>query len=85
VLTKNKVTSLEALYKKAHTEIRKNPKKPAKADKKQAPVRKVISKDKGYLLIEDSKKRKYIRHKKITRDERKKRVLAKIQKAVSKK
>jgi len=78
VLTKNKVANLEALYKKVHSEIRKNPKKVAKAEKKQAPVRKVISKDKGYLTIEDSKKRKYIRHKKITREERKKRVLAKI-------
>jgi len=76
---------LEALYKKVHSEIRKNPKKVAKVEKKQQPVRKVISKDKGYLLIEDSKKRKYIRHKKITREEKKKRVMAKIQKAVSKK
>jgi len=45
----------------------------------------VISKDKGGLLIEDSKKRKYMRYRKITRDERKKKVLAKIQKAISKK
>jgi len=36
-------------------------------------------------LIENSKKQKYFRSRKITREEKKKRVLAKIQKAISKK
>lgn len=38
-LTKNKISNLEALYKKAHAEIRKNPKR-VKTEKKQAPSRK---------------------------------------------
>jgi len=42
-LTKGKVASLEALYKKVHAEIRKNPKRDKPAEKK--PVRKVISKE----------------------------------------
>lgn len=78
------MTTLEALYKKVHTEIRKNP-KAVKAERKQAAVRKVISKDRTAIVYEDSKKRKYIRHKKMNKDERKKRVAAKIQKAISKK
>jgi len=56
---------LEAFYKKIHNEIRKAPKK-VKVERKNAPVRKVISKDKG-LIQEDSKKRKWIRNKKLTR------------------
>lgn len=72
------------MYKKVHNEIRKNPKK-VKAERKNAPVKKVISKDKFAIVREDSKKRKYLRHIKITRDEKKKRVVAKIQKAISKK
>jgi len=42
-LTKNKVANLEALYKKVHAAIRADPKK-VKAERKNAPVRKVISK-----------------------------------------
>jgi len=82
-LQKNKVANLEALYKKVHSEIRKSPKK-VKAERKQAAVRKVLSKEKGALIIEDFKKRKYIRNKKITRQERKDRVMAKFAKASKK-
>lgn len=47
-LVKAKVNTLEALYKKAHTEIRKAPKR-VKVDKK-APVRKQITKADGSLV-----------------------------------
>ena len=48
-LAANKAANLEALYKKLHSDIRGNPKK-VKAEKKNAPQRKVISKDKGQLI-----------------------------------
>lgn len=48
VITKNKVNNLEALYKKIHADIRKGPQRPKK--EKKAPVRKVISKEKGQLV-----------------------------------
>ena len=44
---------MEALYKKVHSEIRKDPKK-VKAQRKNAPVRKV-KKDKMGKTIENSK------------------------------
>jgi large subunit ribosomal protein L5e len=80
-LTKNKITSLEALYKKVHAEIRKGPKR-VKAEKK-APVRKIISKDKG-LQQQDSKGRKWIRQQRLSNEQRKERVRAKIQAALTK-
>jgi len=83
VIQKNKVANLEALYKKLHADIRKGPKK-TKAERKHAPVHK-ITKEKGYILATDSKGKKWIRAKKITKEEKKARVLAKIQKAVNKK
>jgi len=52
-LTKNKVANLEALYKKLHADIRKSPKK-EKVARKNAPVKKVISKEKGLLTLENS-------------------------------
>jgi hypothetical protein len=82
-LQKNKVTNLEALYKKIHADIRKGPKR-VKTERKNAPVRKVIGKDKA-RVIQDSKGRKWLRHKKLNIQERKDRVKAKIQKAISKK
>jgi len=82
-LTKAKVTSLEALYKKLHADIRKSPDR-VKTEKKQAPVRKVISKDKG-LVQEDSKKRKWTTQRRLTKEQRAERVRVKIQTAVSKK
>ena len=81
-LDKAKVNNLEQLYKKLHDDIRKAPQR-VKAEKKQAPVRKVISKDKG-LIQQDSKNRKWLRHKKLSREERRQRVAAKIQKAIAK-
>jgi large subunit ribosomal protein L5e len=82
-LLKAKVATLEALYKKAHAEIRKAPKR-AKVDKK-APVRKQITKAKGVLVQQNSKGSKWQRHFKLTNAERKARVVAKIQKAAQKK
>lgn len=43
-LEANKVQNLEALYTKVHNEIRKNPKRVKPAEKKNQPVKKVISK-----------------------------------------
>lgn len=53
-LQKNKVSNLEALYKKLHSDIRKGPKK-VKTERKKAAVRKIISKDKFAIVREDSK------------------------------
>ncbi len=77
-LAANKVNNLEALYKKVHAEIRKSPLR-VKVERKNAPVAKVISKanDKG-VVRENFNKKKWIRHKKLTREERKKRVEIKI-------
>jgi len=84
-MDKNKVQNLEALYKKVHQDIRKNPKH-VKPERKNAPQRKIISKpqDKG-VVSQDSKGKKWIRNIKTTKDEKKARAVAKIQKALSKK
>jgi len=81
--TKAKVNTIEALYKKVHSEIRKSPLRP-KVDKK-APIRKQITKANGELVQADSKGRKWIRLFKLTREQRNKRIAAKIQKAMQKK
>ncbi len=83
-LTKAKAANTEALYKKVHAEIRKNPDR-VKADKKAAPVRKQIKKAAGQLIQEDSKKKKWLRQYRLSNAERKARVTAKIQKAIAKK
>jgi large subunit ribosomal protein L5e len=83
VLTKAKITTLEALYKKVHAEIRKAPKR-VKAAKKEI-VRKEISKAKGNQVFQNSKGKKWLRLFRLTNAERKERVAAKIQKAVAKK
>lgn len=83
-LTKAKVASVEALYKKIHQEIRKGPKR-VKVERKQAAVRKQISKANGSLVQQDSKGKKWLRQFKLTREQRKQRVAAKIQKALQKK
>jgi large subunit ribosomal protein L5e len=83
-LTKAKVATLEALYKKAHAEIRKNPKH-AKTARKQPAVRKQITKAKGVLVQSNFKGAKWLRQYKLTNLERKARVAAKIQKAMLKK
>lgn len=82
-LQKTKVASVEALYKKVHTEIRKAPKR-VKAEKK-APVRKVIKKENGLRLLQNSKNKQWIRLFKLNRDQRRARVAAKIQKQLQKK
>ena len=82
-LTKNKVANLEALYKKLHAEIRKAPKRAEKA-KKAASVRKTISKEKGAHIQTDSKNKKWLRSKRLTREQRRERVQAKIERALAK-
>ena len=58
--------TIEALYKKVHAEIRKSPAH-IKKDKRKDIIRKVISKkDDKAVVFEDSKKRKWIRHKKLS-------------------
>lgn len=83
-ITKAKVATLEALYKKAHAEIRKSPVR-AKVARKQAPVRKQVTKAKGALVQANSQGKKWLRHFKLTREEKNARVAAKIQKAIQKK
>lgn len=80
-LTKAKANNLEALYKRVHQEIRKSPKR-VKTERKGAPVRKEISKANGALVQQDSKGKKWLRHFKLTREQRKARVAAKIQRAL---
>lgn len=83
-LTKAKVNNLEALYKKVHAEIRKAPKR-VKVEKKSPAVRKQITKAKGQLVFQNSKNKKWLRQYKLTNEERKARVAAKIQRAMQKK
>ncbi|MFN9904989.1 MAG: hypothetical protein ACK56F_02535, partial [bacterium] len=82
-LTKAKVSNFEALYQKVHTEIRKSPARVKAAAKK--PTRKQISKAKGSFVFADSKGKKWLRQFRLTNEERKARVTAKIQKAMAKK
>jgi large subunit ribosomal protein L5e len=85
-LLKNKAANLEALFKKVHADIRKAPLRDAKDPKKAAPIRKLISKEKEKAVVQaDSKGRKWIRHHKLSKEQRKERVIAKIQKALAKK
>jgi len=44
-----------------------------------------LEKKNGFITVTDSKNKKWSRHKKINKEEKRKRVLAKIQKAISKK
>jgi large subunit ribosomal protein L5e len=82
-LDKAKVKTTEALYKKVHQEIRKNPVRAKAAEKK--PVRKVITKANGQRVLQDSKNRKWLRQFKLTKEQRNARVAAKIQRALAKK
>jgi len=74
---------LEALYKKIHAEIRKTPIRPKPAEKKT--VRKTISKagDKS-VVFENSKGKKWLRHLKLNKEERRERINKKILDAVTK-
>jgi len=78
-LKKANVTSLEKLYSKIHDEIRKNPAAPAKKEKKAAAIKFT---DKRKTIVETGKG-KYKRDRRLTLQERKKRVEQKIAKAAS--
>jgi large subunit ribosomal protein L5e len=82
-LVKTKTATVEALYKKVHAEIRKNAVRPAV--KKAAPSRKIISKDNGQRIMQNSKGKKWLRQFKLTNAQRKARVAVRIQKALAKK
>jgi large subunit ribosomal protein L5e len=77
-LKKANVTSLEKLYTKVHEEIRKNPVAPAKQEKKKIDIKFL---DKRRTVIQTTKG-KYTRERRLTLDERKKRVQQKIAKAL---
>jgi large subunit ribosomal protein L5e len=83
-MTKSKTTNLETLYKKVHAEIRKDSKRPVAA-KKAAPSRKIISKENGQRIMQNSKGKKWLRQFKLTNAQRKARVAVRIQKALAKK
>jgi len=68
---------LEKLYTKVHEEIRKNPERPKKADKKKQEVKYV---DKSKSIVQTTKA-KYRRDRRLTKKERKERAEAKIKKA----
>jgi len=83
-LQKAKVANLEAFYKKVHAEIRKSPTKTKKA-KATKVTRNIINKGTiGFIICENSKKQKWMRHKKLTKAQRTVRVENKIKKAASK-
>jgi len=74
-----KVETVEKLYSKVHDEIRKNPAKPAKKERKTVAVKYL---DKKKTVIELSNGKKYKRDRRLTKEERKKRVEDKIKKAL---
>jgi len=77
-LKKANVTSLEKLYTKVHEEIKKNPALPAKKDKKKVEVKYL---DKRKTMVQTQGGKKYKRDRKLTFQERKKKVEQKIAKA----
>ena len=79
-LKKAGVTSLEKLYTKVHEEIRKNPVAPAKKQTKKAEVKYT---DKRKTVIQTAGGKKYLRDRRFTLAERKKRVEQKIAKATA--
>ena len=83
-MTTNKVNNLEALYTKVQAEIRKSPAH-AKPERKNQPVRKIVSKANDKAVVrENSKKQKWLRHAKLNKAEKKKRVEIKIKQAIAK-
>jgi large subunit ribosomal protein L5e len=78
-MKKANVTSLEKLYTKIHEEIKKNPAAPAKKEKKTIPTKFT---DKRKTIVETSKG-KYKKDRRLTLQERQKRVEQKIAKAAS--
>ena len=81
-LKKAKVAKVEDLYKKIHAEIRKSPARVVKKNAK--PSRKQVSKKDGQQVFQDSKNRKWLRTFKLTKEQRKARVAAKLQAAMMK-
>jgi large subunit ribosomal protein L5e len=79
-LKKANVTSLEKLYTKIHEEIRKNPAAPAKKEKKKTEVKYT---DKKKTTIQTAGGKKYRKDRRLTLEERKKRVEQKIAKATA--
>jgi len=79
-LKKAGVTSLEKLYTKVHDEIRKNPAAPAKKADKKAEVKYT---DKRKTIVQTNGGKKYLRQRRFTLAERKKRVEQKISKATA--
>jgi len=79
VLKKAGADSLEKLYTKAHEEIKKNPARPAKKDKKKVAIK---YSDKKRTIVEVAGGKKYRRDRRLTNEERKKRVEQKIAKAM---
>lgn len=71
-----KVKSIEELYKKVHSEIKKNPLKKQEPEKKY--VYKRSKKDKNIVEPEDKDKKPFRRDKRLTHAERKKRIQDKI-------
>jgi large subunit ribosomal protein L5e len=74
------VDSIEKLYTKVHEAIRKDPSRPKK-EKKSVPVK---YEDKGKTVIVTPSGKKYRRERKLTKEEREKRVQQKIKKALKK-
>lgn len=81
-MKKAKVTKVEDLYKKIHAEIRKNPAR--STTKNSKPTRKEVSKKDGQLVFSDSKNRKWLKNFRLTKEQRKARVAAKLQAAMQK-
>jgi large subunit ribosomal protein L5e len=79
-LTAAKAKTCEDLYKKVHAAIIANPDR--KAHKATKPTRKTVTAGKA-LVQQDSKGRKWIRHFRITTDQRRERVAAKFQAAMA--
>lgn len=82
-LTKNKVKNTEELYKKIHAAIRKEPVN-KKAERKQKPVRKEISKEVGVKVKANNAGKKWLVFKRLTNEERKVRVQKKLADAMQK-
>jgi large subunit ribosomal protein L5e len=78
-LKKAGVDTIDKLYTKVHTEIKKNPARPPRKEKSGVPHKFT---DKKKTVIETPSGRKYKRDRKITLEERKKRVDKKIAKAL---
>jgi large subunit ribosomal protein L5e len=77
-MTSNKVKTCEELYKKVHAAIIANPDRKKAAGNKK-PTRKTVTAGKA-LVQQDSKGRKWLRHFRLTNEDRKLRVAARFQK-----